>query len=517
MLATIMMQEIQALKLQNYTVPEIRERLAKTMDKPPSLPTIRKYFNMDVLPDNPGEKLQKDKAFDVEPFRSAIIEILRNNTSNKNLCISSVYDVLEEKFIENGDFKALPGNEQTLRNYVRYLRENSIIEATPRNARIYDHVFDTPPGEQMLIDFGQTYTRDGKDVFFICMLLRYSRYLVVYAQDHKYNSAEACRALYRGFCRLGGRPKELVIDQDAVFVSSETYGEVIKTQVFDDFCSEQDLKLWVCHKADPESKGPVENSVGFVKKNFFSARTLEDIEAVWKSLPGWLSRKNSRVHQSTYCVPDKVFHDIEQKALQPMVPSFYEDNPTSYTRTVLNGMPYIQYRTNKYSVPRSCAYSTLLYKAAGGYLYVYDENRRFICKHVISDLKGHTFRLEEHRKEEATDWLPIVERMRTKWNCLDFQHFINGVKKENPRYLKEQFGAIEEFLDKQNPSRQLVADVMNVCCRDYRYRFSQFQKTYLAVQQGLIHPDAIKAKDVSTASMGAYKEAFRRRCGQEVS
>ena len=35
--------------------------------------------------------------------------------------ISSVYDLLEEKFIENGDFKALPGNEQTLRNYVRYL------------------------------------------------------------------------------------------------------------------------------------------------------------------------------------------------------------------------------------------------------------------------------------------------------------------------------------------------------------------------------------------------------------
>ena len=56
--------------------PGIRNRLAKTMDKPPSLPTIRKYFNMDVLPDTPGEKLQKDKAFDVEPFRSAIIEVL---------------------------------------------------------------------------------------------------------------------------------------------------------------------------------------------------------------------------------------------------------------------------------------------------------------------------------------------------------------------------------------------------------------------------------------------------------
>ena len=35
---------------------------------------------------------------------------------------------------------------------------------------------------------------------------------------------------------------------------------------------EQEFKLWVCNKADPESKGPIENSVGFVKKNFFSAK-----------------------------------------------------------------------------------------------------------------------------------------------------------------------------------------------------------------------------------------------------
>ena len=46
-------------------------------------------------------------------------------------------------------------------------------------------------------------------------------------------------------------------NQDAAFVVSETYGEVIKTRVFEDFCTEQGLKLWVCNKADPESKGPI--------------------------------------------------------------------------------------------------------------------------------------------------------------------------------------------------------------------------------------------------------------------
>jgi transposase len=147
-------------------------------------------------------------------------------------------------------------------------------QSEPENRWIYDHVFDTPPGDQMLIDFGQEHVAPSVDIHFICFLLRYSRLICVFAQDHKYNSMEACLAIYRAFCKLGGRPEQLVIDQDAVFVASETYGEVIETRTFGDFCTEQDLKLWVCNKADPESKGPIENVVGFVKKNFFSARDI---------------------------------------------------------------------------------------------------------------------------------------------------------------------------------------------------------------------------------------------------
>ena len=61
-----------------------------------------------------------------------------------HLCISSIYDVLEERFIENGDYTELPGNEQTLRNYVHYLQDNGIVDKEPKNSRIYEYVFDTP-------------------------------------------------------------------------------------------------------------------------------------------------------------------------------------------------------------------------------------------------------------------------------------------------------------------------------------------------------------------------------------
>lgn len=62
---------------------------------------------------------------------------------------------MEEKFIENGEYTELPGNEQTLRNFVHHLEKTGQISVGEEHHRIYDHVFDTPPGEQMLIYFGE--------------------------------------------------------------------------------------------------------------------------------------------------------------------------------------------------------------------------------------------------------------------------------------------------------------------------------------------------------------------------
>ena len=103
---------------------------------------------------------------------------------------------------------------------IKYTEESGQIDTGEEHRRIYDHVFDTPPGEQMLIDFGEVTLGRKSSIHFICLLLRYSR-----------------------------------------FVSSETYGEVITTHVFEDFCTEQELKLWVCNKHDPESKGYDKKSV----------------------------------------------------------------------------------------------------------------------------------------------------------------------------------------------------------------------------------------------------------------
>lgn len=510
MLKKQMMQEIIDLKMRGYSVNEIAEHFAEK-GKAPSLPTIRKYYALDNVPGVPGEKLAKEKIFDSEPWKSAIIAILRNNP--KKCYGSSVYDVLEERFIENGSYDRLPAGDRTLRNYISFLIESGQVEADVANRRIYDQVFDTPPGHQMLLDFGEMRIHKGLAIHFICMLLRYSRMICVYAQDHKFNSEEACRAIYRGFFKLGGRPRELVIDQDSVFVASELYGEIVQTETFRQFTEEQELKLWVCNKSDPESKGPIENVVGFVKKNFFSARKITCMEDVFHSLPGWVERKNKRIHQATFRVPSAVFAEIEKAALRPLLPSVYETLPTSFVTANVGSQPFILYRSSKYSVPRKFCFKTIRYKVVGEKLHVYGPDMQFECTHDISPCKGSTQRRPEHAKEESTDWLAVCERLRTKWNCYDFQHFINGFKKENPRHLFKQLKAVDDFLCAEDPSRDFVADVMKECCAKFRYQFSQFKAVYETMKAGQAPGRPLEIPDVQRASLDVYQQVFLERCG----
>jgi hypothetical protein len=336
--------------------------------------------------------------------------------------------------------------------------------------------------------------------------------MCVYAQDHKYNSEEACRAIYHGLCKLAGRPNELVIDQDTVFISSEDLGEIIKTRKFKDFLNEQELKLWVCNKGDPESKGPVENLVGFVKKNFFSARKILSIEDVWRSLPGWVERKNKRIHKTTFHVPEKVFAEIEKDALRPLLPSVYDATISSFIAINVGAMQYIQYRSSKYSVPRKFCFKTIYYKAIADKLHIYGPDRKYECTHNISRCKGSITKLPEHTKEENTDWLPVCERLRSRWDCYDFQHFINGFKKENPRHLFKQLSAVEDFLRSENPSRDLIAKVMAECCRNFRYQFTQFKAVYDRLKV-LDNPVSLPAMDnVEYAKLTTYQQAFLERC-----
>jgi hypothetical protein len=211
-------------------------------------------------------------------------------------------------------------------------------------------------------------------------------------------------------------------------------------------------------------------------------------------------------------VPAKVFSEIEKSALRPLLPSVYDTAPSSFMETAVNNQPYITYRSSRYSVPRTFCFKTVFYKAVGEKLHIYGPNRKYECTHDISPRKGSVEKLPEHGKAENTNWLVVCERMRKRWNCYDFQHFINGFKKENPRHLFKQLSAVESFLEAENPPRDLVANVMAECCQYFRYQFTQFKAVYDRMKIESMPVPMPEMDEVRRAALETYQLAFLERC-----
>lgn len=514
----IMKQKIQELKEMGLSKTEIIRRFIEENQIPPSWPTVAKYYDMDETESSQESPFAKERAFDIEPYRTTIIEILQRNP--KNLKISSIYDVLEEQYVDTRLVAQLPGNEQTLRNYVRWLRGTGQVPQLENTGRIYELVEGIPPGKQLIVDFGEQKIEDGITIHFMCMLLRFSRFLFVVVQDHKFNSAEACRGIYLCFKRIGGRVEVLVIDQDSVFIYEEKYGEIIETQTFSSFLKEQNLSLFVCRKGDPESKGGVEKSVQFVKQNYFSARELHTLQEVRIGISSWLNRKNARIERATYHIPVEQLK-VERQFLQPLVPSLYALVENDFVIYEVKDMPYVRYRTNRYPVPRSYCFTTVKYKVINDIIHIYTiSTGEKIIQHEIDKRKGITIKDPELKKEPSDAWKSVATSLRVKYYSKSLDHYINGVCKEHTRYRFEQLKAIERFLDSRKPiDKDFLEQVLAACCNQYAFSISGLESLFTWMEKSKqpsdLPMDPLGTKlssgvKVQQRGLESYARAFRK-------
>jgi len=236
-----MYQRIQKLKRNGYGKTKISEMLG--LDPA----TVRKYFSMPPEEYNQyqAELVERKKAF--ESYEHEIIDVYRLNKFKK-LNMSAVFDYLEERF------RSLPGNEQTLRNYIRHLVHTGRIKFRSET-RLYEKVPPMPYGKQLQIDFGTYKTPSGLVLFIFGAVLSASRFKYVALQEKPFTTLDLIDHLLDCFDYLGGMPKELVIDQDSIMVVAENYGDIIYTEKFSCFTQEMELDMYVCRKADPQSKG----------------------------------------------------------------------------------------------------------------------------------------------------------------------------------------------------------------------------------------------------------------------
>uniref|UniRef100_UPI001E401FA3 helix-turn-helix domain-containing protein n=1 Tax=Lentibacillus kapialis TaxID=340214 RepID=UPI001E401FA3 len=235
--------DIYQLKKQGFKIRRIARKLGI------SRTTVYKY--LDKSPEEMGEWMAstQTRRKKLDPYEMLIQTWL---SEHPDLSASQIHDWLLERYTD------LKVGESTVRLFVNELRDKYNIPKTEA-MRDYQGLQDPPMGQQAQVDFGHTVqkTPDGKEVklTFITFVLSHSRYKFVKWLDRPFTTNDVIDCHEQAFHAFGGIPYEIVYDQDALIVVSENAGDLILTEAFQAYREERKLTMYVCRKADPESKG----------------------------------------------------------------------------------------------------------------------------------------------------------------------------------------------------------------------------------------------------------------------
>ncbi|WP_282638516.1 IS21 family transposase [Sphingobacterium thalpophilum] len=338
-------------------------------------------------------------------------------------------------------------SQKTIFNFVHSVRTRYNILKTEA-VRDYAMVAELPYGVQGQIDFGfynmtTTLGKTRKVQFFTFVLSR-SRYKYILFQDTPFTAQDVIRAHELAFGHLGGIPKELVYDQDRLFIVSENFGDIILTSEFRAYVKQRGFTTYFCKKADPESKGKVENVVGYVKKNFLYNRSYKDLETLNTEAMAWLVRTaNALEHGTTKRIPQEEY-DIEKAFLEPWYP--IELTITPLPQYAVHKDNKISYKGNLYSLPFGTykgKNTKVQVKAVGNELIVIDEKYGELCRHEISLLKGQKIISTNHKRDTNTAIVEMMaefsELMPNKVQAFDW---LERIRHHKPRYIRDQIQAL---------------------------------------------------------------------------
>src|SRR5690606_38618747 len=164
--------------------------------------------------------------------------------------------------------------------------------------------FETAPGEQMQIDFGQTRVLIGGEpvrVFLFVATLGYSRRGFACAFRHERQSAWFA-GIEAAFAHFGGRPQTLLIDNAKALVDKhDTQTRQVRLNSrFEAFCRHWDIVARACAPFRARTKGKTENGVGYVKKNAIAGHAFESWAAMEAHLARWQREvADVRIHGTT--------------------------------------------------------------------------------------------------------------------------------------------------------------------------------------------------------------------------
>ena len=209
------------------------------------------------------------------------------------------------------------GGITRLRQFVQPLRLQPREVATCR--------FETAPGEQAQVDWASFGRFQGQRLSAFVMTLGYSRMKYV-----EFTLSQDLETFLTGhlhaFTAFGGVPQTLLYDNLKSVVLHRDAAGIRFHPRFLDFAAVFGVIPRLCQPGRPQTKGKVENTVGYVKGSFWPGRTFTDLADLNSQAREWCATvANALPHATTRAIP---LARLPEEGLQPVEGKTYD---TSYT------------------------------------------------------------------------------------------------------------------------------------------------------------------------------------------
>ncbi|MFQ5793234.1 MAG: IS21 family transposase, partial [Acidobacteriota bacterium] len=260
-----------------------------------------------------------------------------------------------------------PGGYQQVQRFVQPLREQR------RWAAVATVRFETAPGEQAQVDFGETRLWIGaalETVHLFVFTLGYSRRMFAraYTNERLSSLIDGHELAFRHF---GGVPLGCLYDNPWTMVMGRSEGKVLWHPVFEDFSRYYGFTPRVCQPYRARTKGKVESGIKYVKRNALAGRRFGS----WEGLHAWLEEWTTtvadlRMHGTTHERP------IDRFVRENLTP-LGERPPYRYERVRVRKVPsdaLVSIAAARYSVPiRYVGTTVTVHETASHYEIFHDQ------------------------------------------------------------------------------------------------------------------------------------------------
>ena len=245
------------------------------------------------------------------------------------------------------------------------------------------------PGEVLAIDWGST---GALHVF--CAVLAWSRFRFVRFAGNE-RSETTLAMLAECFEELGGVPKVVLADRMGCLKGGVVANKVVPTADYVRFATHYSFRPDWCEAADPESKGIVENLVGYAKRDLIVPQApFTGMAAANAAASAWCAEVNGVAHSEICAVPAERLE--AERDLLTALPSLRPAIGRAAVTRKVDRLSCIRFGSARYSVPTRLIGQHVAVTESGGRLLVADTATGEVVASHIPAAPGEARVLDEH-------------------------------------------------------------------------------------------------------------------------